>query len=1164
MLLGLIKWFDISKGYGVIDNAERGSFFIHKNDFAGDCIKLAKGTAVTFKFKKGRNERLDNAVNCQMVSSYEHFKIALQSLTKPDNIQVEREIRGVSRNGNPYLRKENVAISVKSNAISQLFKRIDTEKIKSYIIDYFEQELEKENFIVFCDFINERINNDISVDVREALLKSIFSFFADKIDDDTIFMLWKTNKLHHLGYTEKEDFEIPSTILSKYSSEIGTLELKRIKASSYGDELCNNILAARFSTIQNLSTDELKALYDFLEFATPEDKEKYQTAIDSHYLERVTTNIIKQANESSPVNTDNDFNNYNRLRSQIPSELGENEKANVNKELDRVLVEKCSEQYKPVLWIKGIMQEVPFEYILKTFLSSESNKDRRVAILKKLNLSEQLESLSRYSESYTSEKAFIILESLLREENSLEYSFELSEYIFDKEFWKEKKHYELINSFSNYVNENATDDEKYELFIIGLIIDVPLNVVKQNIDKLDNPDLIKIFTNHLENKKFIYEILISKILISETVEFAGIYDLANTFLDADSFNSFDAKIYITIDKFEYFKLWEKAKAKIFPQQYIEDNLSDIYENYTKIEKWINSGIISSEEIAEILLSYLCKQIPVTDRKIFYKQYNHIRYLLSSSELHLEKIARLNNDFYKIIIWFLGYQSFFDFDLLKQKFIYFSPEEQVKIIRKLFSLKANNIFELTVEKLDELTRFDLDLYRTNLNFNPSLPVDISSDVLIKALISYTQRRKFLVESELLSVVLISLKDNKSTRFKLDHYFEKCAGRKIAKFDWSREGEIKKVFFGESKFYFAITFPTGKTTWIPSRWGGREAYEANSNFDMLKAAVKKLSGHKWNPTEKHWGVPSQHETEVLDFAKEYRFYLDFEGSNYTNNRHLAEFIRVEKPNGVDFCHGRLSNKVDDIFQSEFWWCQGDKCFEKCETLHNIENWEKYTLFDFLNILELNLGGSDNFDNSIENGKYYEFIGFINRFNRLIDKLYCNSCNEILYPVDQGWFTVNSVIRFSCTNANCSEHSKIIYLNHCLNGKCESVIDSRISKKCPNEVFICENCGSCCSHSFFERRLKAIDINDFLDNPKKMWAYNQTKRKFEDKLGHLERAEYFCHKCGNKMDETEVDIFYCNNCEVKYDTTKFRFKRPHKYLRTTNTTNTSDNLDIDDLLF
>ena len=518
------------------------------------------------------------------------------------------------------------------------------------------------------------------------------------------------------------------------------------------------------------------------------------------------------------------------------------------------------------------------------------------------------------------------------------------------------------------------------------------------------------------------------------------------------------------------------------------------------------------------------------------------------ELHLDKIKQIQNDFCNVILWVLDKDNFFDFELLKQKFIYFAPDEQIRIIRKLFSLKANRQFDLTIEKLEQLTRFDLDLYKTNLKFNPDIPIDISTDVVIKALSSYQKNNRFFVESELLKVILNDIKLDKTRRFGLANYFEKCLGRLTAEYNWNRNGEISKAKYGDNKFYYAISFE----------------YDAN-----LVEAVKSLPGRKWNNETKVWGVPSQYETEVLNFAKEHRFFLNFEGSNYTNNIHLAEFKRTIKqgysdapniPNGIAFCEGRLANKPHEIFKKEFWWCGGQPCFSKCETIHKTDEWEKYTLLDFCEILDLNTDETNKMGDYISKGHYYQFIALINRFNRLLEKLYCQDCNHILYPSDfgTGHFAAHTVVRFQCRNDACFNNDEV-YLNHCLNGQCNCIIDSRVSKRCDNGLFICDNCGSCCSHNMLERRLSNLKLTGG-------YIHDNLVKCVNEKLGHLERGEYYCYKCKSEMTEISSDIFQCSNCNVKYDTTKYKFKRPHIHLRkkkTTTDNNGKDNESDDDNL-
>ncbi|MEJ7677892.1 MAG: hypothetical protein WKG06_08500 [Segetibacter sp.] len=127
--------------------------------------------------------------------------------------------------------------------------------------------------------------------------------------------------------------------------------------------------------------------------------------------------------------------------------------------------------------------------------------------------------------------------------------------------------------------------------------------------------------------------------------------------------------------------------------------------------------------------------------------------------------------------------------------------------------------------------------------------------------------------------------------------------------------------------------------------------------------------------------------------------------------------------------MSNKVDKLFKSEFWRCANKECYGNCETHHNHEKWMYYTLVDFCEILGLNTNETNRLGDFIPKGHYYQFIGLINRFNRLLEKLYCEECSEILHPVDIANFAAHTVVRFCCENDKCGQHKKEVYLNHCL---------------------------------------------------------------------------------------------------------------------------------------
>lgn len=1165
MLIGLVKWFDTDKGFGVVGTPDKEEYFLHINSFTAKPEKILKGMPIAFTPKTDKKKNRNSADNSRLVGITEDWKVIFSYLGKSDSVQIEVEFTGRSRYGNQYHRKGILSFSLVEISLKYFFIDKSEEEISNCIIDYFDTNLDPIHFIPYCELIENQLTNHFSSDIASNILIRVFSHFGKNLNDELLFTVWKLKKLKYIAYNETDDNEIPENILKEHIHEIGKTELNRILKFSFGSEFCSYYVNNKFSNIENLTSTEIIELYQFVEFEIETKREKRKNQLDSIYVQKIEEELSKKANQLDTIRNSDDFDNYKRLLQLIPYQFTEIDKNKITKVIYQIIAQKCSDEYQVELWLKGIIKDTSFEFVSKCFFDKDTQTEKRILILTKLEPNKQFDLLIKYSDEFTFEKAFELLKGLVKKENSFDYYFDFSRVLFDNEFWKDKKGSELIVLFTNYVNTHSSDDQKYELFLKGYVKNVPQNIVKQKIHQLENEDCKKIFKNLSENKPFIKYILTEKVILDNIGSFSWLYDLAIEFLDNENFNSFDKKVFDTIEQSEYFKLWEAGKAKIFPQNHISELLNDKFENYAQIDKWIKTKATTTEEIPKFLFSFLNKQISVTDRIIFYKQINHIKYLLQTNELFLEQINEIQNGFYNIILWVLDKEDVLDFELLKQKFIYFVPDEQVRIIRKLFFLKASGQFDLTIEKLNELTRFDLDLYKTNLKFNPEIPVDISTDVVIKALLSYQQNQRFFVENELLAVVLNDLKVDKTRRFRLSNYFEKCLGRETANFNWSREGEIRKVKYGNNQFYFAISFPTGDTHWVNNRWGDREVYSPNPNFAILKEAVKKISGVKWNPNEKHWGVPLQYETEVLNFAKEHRFFLDFEGSNYANNIHLAYFKREDIPNGISFCEGRLANKPHEMFKKEFWWCGGQPCFSKCETIHKTDEWEKYTLLDFCEILGLNTDETNRMGDYIPKGHYYQFIALINRFNRLLDKLYCQDCNHILYPSDfgTGHFAAHTLVRFQCRNEACSNNDEI-YLNHCLNGQCNSIIDSRISKRCDNGLFICDNCGSCCSHKQLSTRLNNLQNNDEPNTPKKQWIISDLTDKVTNLRGHLERAEYFCYKCKSEMTEITNDIFQCSNCNVKYDTTKYKFERPHIHLRkkkTTTENNGNDNESNDD---
>lgn len=217
-------------------------------------------------------------------------------------------------------------------------------------------------------------------------------------------------------------------------------------------------------------------------------------------------------------------------------------------------------------------------------------------------------------------------------------------------------------------------------------------------------------------------------------------------------------------------------------------------------------------------------------------------------------------------------------------------------------------------------------------------------------------------------------------------------------------------------------------------------------------------------------------------------------------LNRITKLDKPKGVTFCDAIKSQK-DEIINRNFYWCCNKRCYNPCQTDYLSFEWKSYSLRDFIKILGF----------PFEDDKYYRFVSVVNQANRLLEKLKCNSCNHLLRDARTSEFAFYRVTTFHCTNPNCSQKHKIVYLNHCLNWKCSNIVDSRISVTCPNGWYICDECDSCCSQSKIEKRLENLITNNSFNS--KNLRHQKLKNQVENKLGHLELNELYDYHTGEK---------------------------------------------------
>ena len=201
---------------------------------------------------------------------------------------------------------------------------------------------------------------------------------------------------------------------------------------------------------------------------------------------------------------------------------------------------------------------------------------------------------------------------------------------------------------------------------------------------------------------------------------------------------------------------------------------------------------------------------------------------------------------------------------------------------------------------------------------------------------------------------------------------------------------------------------------------------------------------------------------------------------------------------YCAPELSELPNLLTGRKCANCQGDLCFVTC--IIKEPDWKELTLIHILEIIGYHIL-EETEAGLIPNPVYIQFVTQINKAIRFSKRLVCKECGHILFPAQQRGHT-----KFKCLLPACPEYNKEVYLNYCHDCK-KGIIDSRETKQCPNGLYICPTCNSCCSNDYFEfmrekYRIQGKSIPAFITR-------NLGK-------GHRDQHMVFCYKCGSlKVD-------------------------------------------------
>ena len=762
-----------------------------------------------------------------------------------------------------------------------------------------------------------------------------------------------------------------------------------------------------------------------------------------------------------------------------------------------VLVSKVVNKYATPevqieLWIKKPQHSSPSnETIEICFLNTEPT--RRPPIFSRIDGKQKRSFLQKLISFELPEQVLYLLSDHLMSKKGYYYHSGAKSILSDKDIWQNEDDFELYTDTVKYYQQVLDQNQKLALFVKGYFDMLPIDNVLSNISELTRENINFIFESHILSEEDSLQ-LISNLLIKELNSGLNIYS-----------------------EYFYFK-------SLVDDRSIEDYL----ENKENINCMYRKDVYSQKEpfywIFKLAEQYLSE-----------KQYSIIEFSF------IDKVP----GWFHFVFWEEGYCKTIPTKYIVH-FISINEEAFSLLINKWekdphrYHISKNSLIEIFKQNILELncieTRQDFLILYNNTKTLRNLKVDNNTiaplvdhkNICFFEMINWIEGLSEDFDFELYKTIFIFL----STELQIKFFRKMFWLANNGKLTITVEKLNQLISFDRdllnSSNFFSNDIPIDISLYIVIESINSFVKKGNLLLEneLLIVVLKSLSLNK-----KYYFQISALFQECPGRYEAIYNWKQRKLSNVITAIH-TDFCRNDIPKGIKFCEGRLANVNDKYYNVKFWWCCNKPCYSNAETTTKAKKWQSYTLLDFLLILGFDLDDGNRVEDSIERGKYYQFISTVNRFNRLLKKMYCSKCGHILSPVEDSHFAHYRVVRFSCENHNCEEYHNEIYLHHCLNARCKEIIDSRVSKKCSNGLYICSNleCGSCCSDEMFKRRLNNLTTVDNANNSLKQSIISDLEFKIKNNHGHLERGAHFCFKCGKKINVSSSGTLKCSDCDIE----------------------------------
>jgi len=496
MKIGILKWVDKFKGYGVISTIDKGEYFLHeKNSLKVPISELHPGIPLCFKSKIDKNKLL--AIDCNTVKEFEDLNLALSYIDKEVPIIVEMQ-------DNDFLnlsfkrKKRILKISLVRTSLEHIKRNAGEDQVIQYLKQYYDKGLNYEHFIKYCELIEELLS--------QPQTKDLFIFFGKKSNKRVAYEVWEAEKYKYLGKDSELGLEINKETLLKFKEAFKISDLKKIKSYSFCNELTYEIIKRKLSGKEKLLWDpkEFKKIVTSI-------SEVYSLNVkyffDEYSRKKIKEIINLKLNYLGRIDSKNKYYLYSKLRNIIPEELNQNVKEELLEYIEIQIVKNTDEDYKLDIWLEGVAINVTNNEIKFKFELDKTSDYQRVKILGKVNNDLKFKLIEGFFIKFRPKRGYSLIENLIKDVNDLTYRFKLSVNMFNNEFWKDKKEVSTLEFVKSLVSNITSQEENFELFFLGFSNIFPKLKIEQNILKLSRSEIQIVANSEKCNNEFLLHLL---------------------------------------------------------------------------------------------------------------------------------------------------------------------------------------------------------------------------------------------------------------------------------------------------------------------------------------------------------------------------------------------------------------------------------------------------------------------------------------------------------------------------------------------------------------------------------------------------------------------------------------------------------------------------------